>query len=116
MKLVQVANLRLWQAASFEFLQSVVGRIESKCGRLNPWAVDGRGPITTHLKQVPKSSILKTRKFIRDNPEKLNHSPWSYKVRDTVEAGAHFKETTGLNFRTIPDPFGSYIKTLPPEG
>ena len=62
MTLVQVANLRLWQAASFEFLQSVVGRIESKCGRLNPWAVDGRGPITTHLKQVPKSSILKTRK------------------------------------------------------
>ena len=52
--LAQVPNLRLWQAASFEFLQSVVARIESKCGRLNPWAVDGRGPITTHLKQVLK--------------------------------------------------------------
>ena len=50
--LAQVPNLKLWQAASFEFLQSVVARIESKCGRLNPWAVEGRGPITTHLKQV----------------------------------------------------------------
>ena len=56
--LAQVPNLRLWQAASFEFLQSVVARIESKCGRLNPWAVDGRGPITTHLKQVLKSLHL----------------------------------------------------------
>ena len=33
-----------------------------------------------------------------------------------MEAGAHFKETTGLNFRTIPDPFGSFIKSIPPEG
>merc|ERR1719400_2116558 len=24
-------------------------------------------------------------------------------------------ETTGLNFRTIPDPFGSFIKSIPPE-
>ena len=64
-RLVQVANLRLWQAASFEFLQSVVARIESKCGRLNPWAVDGRGPITTHLKQVKKSLFAKTGSFLQ---------------------------------------------------
>ena len=61
--LAQVPNLRLWQAASFEFLQSVVARIESKCGRLNPWAVDGRGPITTHLKQVLKVCTIQSNKF-----------------------------------------------------
>lgn len=61
--LAQVPNLRLWQAASFEFLQSVVARIESKCGRLNPWAVDGRGPITTHLKQVLKVCTFQSNKF-----------------------------------------------------
>ena len=63
MSLAQVPNLRLWQAASFEFLQSVVARIESKCGRLNPWAVDGRGPITTHLKQVLKVCTFHSNKF-----------------------------------------------------
>ena len=73
--LAQVPNLKLWQAASFEFLQSVVGRIESKCGRLNPWAVDGRGPVTTHLKQVLTSPFLITTEFSPDNCEKLNHSP-----------------------------------------
>ena len=61
--LAQVPNLRLWQAASFEFLQSVVARIESKCGRLNPWAVNGRGPITTHLKQVLKVCTIQSNKF-----------------------------------------------------
>ena len=30
-----------------------------------------------------------------------------------VENGAHFRETVGLNFRTIPDPFGSYLFKLP---
>ena len=70
----QVPNLKLWQAASFQYLQSVVGRIggllyflglgeimaprsESKCGRLNPWSVEGRAPINNHLKQVATASI-----------------------------------------------------------
>ena len=70
----QVPNLKLWQAASFQYLQSVVGRIggllivsekwfimaartESKCGRLNPWSVEGRAPINNHLKQVAKASL-----------------------------------------------------------
>ena len=34
-------------------------------------------------------------------------------LRETVEQGAHFRKTVGLNFRTIPDPFGSYLFRLP---
>ena len=34
-------------------------------------------------------------------------------LRETVEQGAHFRKTVGLNLRTIPDPFGSYLSRLP---
>ena len=37
------------------------------------------------------------------------------RVREVVEAGAHFRETAGLNFRTIPDPFDSYASRLAAE-
>ena len=30
-----------------------------------------------------------------------------------LEQGAHFRKTVGLNFRTIPYPFGSYLSRLP---
>ena len=83
-KFAKVPNLGVWQKATFNHLESVIARIETKLGRLKPWIVVG-----THFLNIEMEAI-----------------------RATVEAGQHFKEAVGLNFRTIPDPFESYIKNL----
>ena len=83
-KFAKVPNLSVWEKSSFEHLDSVVTRIEARLGRLKPWVVQGR-----HFFNMEVESI-----------------------RKVVEAGNHFKEAVGLNFRTIPDPFESYIKKL----
>lgn len=86
-KFLRVANLKFWQNETFEFLGTVVSRIETKCGRLGAWVVEGRGPVTRELAQVEAA----------------------------VEAGVHFRETAGLNFRTIPCPFASYLGEVPED-
>ena len=84
-KFSKVPNLGVWQKSTFNHLESVIARIETKLGRLKPWIVGG-----THTLNIEMEGI-----------------------RATVEAGQHFKEAVGLNFRTIPDPFESYIEHLP---
>jgi len=84
-KFAKVPNLSFWERSTFDFLESIVSRIEARLGRLQPWTVQGR-----HFLEMEMESI-----------------------RKMVENGSHFKETVGLNFRTIPDPFGSYLFKLP---
>ena len=87
----------------------------------NPWSVGLRASAggSTHGRWMAEARSPPTwSRFIiltSLNSFKLDYSIWK-QVRETVEAGAHFKETTGLNFRTIPDPFASFIKSIPPEG
>ena len=86
-KFSRVPNLGLWQKPTFNHLESVVARIETKLGRLKPWVVMGNHFLNIEMEEI----------------------------RATVEEGKHFREAVGLNFRTIPDPFESYIQSLPSQ-
>eukprot|EP00092_Neocalanus_flemingeri_P001633 GFUD01001743.1.p1 GENE.GFUD01001743.1~~GFUD01001743.1.p1 ORF type:complete len:1274 (+),score=352.69 GFUD01001743.1:59-3880(+) len=84
-KFAKVQNLNFWEGPTFDFLESIVSRIEARLGRLKALTVQGR-----HFLEMEMEA-----------------------VRAMVENGSHFKEAVGLNFRTIPDPFGSYLFKIP---
>jgi len=84
-KFAKVPNLNSWEGPTFDFLESIVSRIEARLGRLKALTVQGR-----HFLEMEMGAI-----------------------REMVEKGTHFKEAVGLNFRTIPDPFGSYLFKIP---
>jgi len=75
-KFCRVPNLRLWEHSPKEYLETVVTTIEGRCGRLRPLLVIGREYFETEMKLI----------------------------KATVENGKHFKETVGLNFRSLLDP------------
>ena len=85
-KFAKVPNIKHWQTPAFDFLESVCLRIETKFGRQKVITVQGTEYFTQNL---PAFQAL-------------------------AELSRHFTEDDTLNFKTIPDPFGSFIKEIPP--
>ena len=86
-KFAKVPNIKYWQSPAYDFLESVALRIETKFGREKIVTVQGMEYFTQNL---PALQAL-------------------------AELSRHFTEDETLNFKTIPDPFGSFIKEIPAQ-
>jgi len=85
MKFSRVPNRRFWEIPTYEFLDSVINRIEFKFGRCTP--------------------------FISENSEMFEKN--KSLIHKTIETSDYPRESEMLNFASLPDPFGAYIGRIP---
>lgn len=45
-------NLKFWETPTFNFLQSIILRIESKLGRMRVWTVESRATFVKEMNQI----------------------------------------------------------------
>jgi len=86
-KFNRVKNVDFWEESSFDLLDTVTSRIEEKYGRGEPTVV--ASPTIFH-KDVAK-------------------------IRQQMKDAKHIRESIDFNFKTLPDPFGTYQFKIPPE-
>lgn len=79
-KFAEVANLRLWESPTFDFLESVILRIETRGGRLVPTVV--------------KSETEFENDFV--------------KIINSIDNGPHLHQTPDQDFSNLPDVYSSY--------
>jgi len=85
LKFAKVPNRRFWEIQTYEFLDSVVNRIECKFGRGKPFIVEN-----SEMFEAEKSRMMAA-----------------------LDSGDHPRESAALNFVSLPDPFQKYISRIP---
>jgi len=86
-KFNRVKNVDFWEESSFDLLDTVTSRIEEKYGRGEPTVV--ASPTIFHKEVV--------------------------KIRQQMKEVKHIRESIDFNFKTLPDPFGTYLFKIPQE-
>jgi len=84
-KFGRVRNVDFWEESSLDLLDTVTSRIEEKYGRGEPTVV--ASPTIFH-NQIAK-------------------------IRQQMKDARHIRESIDFNFKTLPDPFGTYLYKIP---